>query len=98
MTRSCGAACADGVNSAAAHACACAACVTAPLRAIRDRSGAHSFAGGFPWRALLSRHNRNRPDATTTAEPTTSETVGTSPQIVNRSEEHTSELQSLRHL
>jgi len=32
---------------------------------------------------LLSRQNRNRPDATTTAEPITRETVGTSPQIAN---------------
>src|SRR6266545_659505 len=43
-------------------------------------AGAHSFAGSFGCRALLSRHNRNRPDATTTADPITSETVGTSPQ------------------
>jgi hypothetical protein len=42
--------------------------------------GAHSFAGSFGCRTLLSRHNRNRPDATTTADPITSETVGTSPQ------------------
>ncbi len=41
---------------------------------------AHSLAGGLAWRALLSRQIRNRPDATTTAEPTIKGTVGISPQ------------------
>src|SRR5262245_23564346 len=66
--------------------------MSAPLRA-QDRkltrisgrfrllgAGTYSFAGSFDCRALLSRHSRNRPDATTTPDPITSETVGTSPQ------------------
>src|SRR5262245_9259037 len=44
---------------------------------------AHSLAGSFACRALLSRHNRNSPEATTMAEPITSDTVGTSSQIAN---------------
>ena len=45
---------------------------------------AHSRAtSATACRAALSRHNRNSPDATTTAEPITREIVGTSPQTAN---------------
>jgi hypothetical protein len=47
-------------------------------------AGAHSGARlSEAARALVSHHNRNSPDAITTTEPTSSETVGTSPQIAN---------------
>src|SRR6266446_9446447 len=54
---------------------------TKTRRASRPRVLRYSLAGSFVCRTLVSRQNRNSPDATTTTEPSASARLGTSPQI-----------------